>query len=108
MGILALAALAGIIYIFISKKSSNSQRVAALIAIILSGLTLAFSAVYLILNLNGKETETPVTVIPLNPDSNAVKDSADYSSLIIFLVFLLIILAIIIYMGTRDKKRKEE
>ncbi|MCL2480014.1 MAG: hypothetical protein FWF22_10950 [Treponema sp.] len=105
LGIIAALALGGIIYLFLSKKSSKLQRLAALVALILSGVALGICGVILIYG------ETAAKVDPYaNPFATAnAKPVADtgFNQLILYLVMLVLVFGAIIFLGVRDQKRRD-
>ena len=105
LGILAALALGGIIYIFLSKKSSKIQKLASLGALILSGLVLGVCSVILVFG-NAGQAEDPYA-FPLAAEKAEPSDNADFIQLSIFLVILVAIFGFIIYLGIREQKRKQ-
>ncbi|MCL2834313.1 MAG: hypothetical protein FWD78_14165 [Treponema sp.] len=103
LGIIAVLALGGIIYIFFSKKSSKILKLAALIALILSGLTLGVCGTVLV--LGGTSHEADPYAFPLETASAAPKPNSGVSQLIVYLVLLVAVFGIIIFLGIRDQKK---
>jgi hypothetical protein len=104
LGVLAAGMLGGIIYVFLSKKSSKTLKLAALGALILSGLALAVCA-FLLFSGPAVVDEGPYAAPALTPAAPPAK-SANIVALIIFLVVLLAFFGFIIYLGMKDQKKK--
>lgn len=107
-GILAAAALGGIIYIFLSKKSSRIQKLFALGALVLSGLAVAICGVFLIVGKDASDKPDPYS-FPLAVEAAKPGPKINVVALVIFLIILLAFFGFIIYIGIRDQKiRKKE
>ena len=104
LGILAVAAIGGIVYIYISPKSVKIQKMAALGAIILSGLAILICGIILI--FGGGQPTDPYSFPVTETQSPQSTVSSNLSELILFLVVLLSIFGIIIYLGVKDQKKK--
>ena len=105
LGILAVLGLGGIIYLFISPKSTKMQKSIALGALVLSGLALLICVVIIILNLTGAE-EDPYA-FPLAVEAPQPVPRSNIAELVVFLLVLLLAFGIIIFIGIRDYKRRE-
>ena len=105
LGILAVAALGGIIYLFISPKSSKIQKTAALGALILSGLAFLICVIIVILNMAGGQTDPyafPPAVEGPQPTTRGTN-----TEMLIFLLLLLLVFGIIVFIGIRDHKKRQ-
>ena len=103
LGVLAIAALGGIIYVFISEKSSKMQKYTALGALALSGLAILICAMILIF---GSGQPNDPYAFPLAAETVQPEPNTRTAEAIIFLVVLLLIFGLIIYFGIRDHKKK--
>ena len=105
LGILAVAALGGIIYLFLSPKSSKVLKFTALGALVLSGIAILVCGFVLVFGSPDEKTDPyafPLAVggAPQSgPKTNVVE-------LTIFLVVLLLILGIIVLLGFRNQKKR--
>ncbi|MDR1566027.1 MAG: hypothetical protein LBS48_01930 [Treponema sp.] len=104
LGFLAAAVLGGMIYVFLSRKSSKALKLAALIALIMSGFTLGICAVILFGGSSGGEEADLVFTVLTEPEQ-PVK-AANPLALVLFLVFLLVFFGFIVFIGMRDRKKK--
>ena len=101
LGIIAVLALCGIIYVFFSPKSSKLQRTVALGALILSGLTVGVCGVIMILGRG--EAEADPYAFPLEAAEAAPASSSPFQ-MVSFLIVLLIVFGLIIFLGIRGEK----
>ena len=104
LGILAMAALGGIIYLFLSPKSSKMQKMAALGALGLSGLAVLICGLFLAFGGSG-EKEDPYA-FPAVVEAPQPKSNARITELVVFLVALLLIFGVVIFLGIRDQRKK--
>ena len=102
-GIIAAAALGGIIFLFLSPKSSGVQKKAALISLAVSGLALIVCAV--IIALNSGEEEDPYAS-PFMTEELVPVENPHILELLIFLAVLLVVLGFVIYMGMKERKKQ--
>ena len=102
LGILAAAALGGLIYLFLSKKSSRVQKMAALGALILSGLALGICGVFLIFSGGSEAGKDPYA---LPSAAEQPKTSTNIRDLLVLLVVLLLFFGFIIILGMRERKK---
>ena len=107
LGILAVSVLGGIIYVFTSPKSSRIQKLAALGAIIISGLTILVCGIILIFG-GGGQSDPYSFPLAAETTSGAAEGSSRIGELIIFLVILLLIFGYIIYAGIREQKKNTQ
>ena len=106
LGLLAAAALGGLIYVFLNKKTPRTLKIAALIAIILSGLALGICGIIIFSANNGDESEeTQYTFTPSNEPAER-ESNLHVTELVIFLIVLLAALGFIIYLGIRDRNKR--
>ncbi|MDR2617910.1 MAG: hypothetical protein LBC62_03470 [Treponema sp.] len=105
LGFLAAAVLGGIIYVFLSRKSSKTLKLAALIALVMSGLTLGICAVILFGGSSGAEEADAVFTVLTEPEQQV--KAANPGGLIFFLVFLLVFFGFIVFIGMKDMKKKK-
>ena len=103
LAIFAAAALGGIIFLFISPKSSRLQKKAALGALILSGLTLLVCGVIVVLNITGKDKDP--YAFPLAIEDAQPVSRTNFFELIVFLVLLIVIFGFIIFVSIREKRK---
>ena len=104
LGILAVIALGGIIYIFLSGNSSKIQKMAALGAIILCGLALGVCGIRII--FGGASGNDDPYAFPLLAEEVQPKTKNNSAELIIFLVVLMVIFGFVIFIGIRDKSKQ--
>jgi len=102
LGVIAALALGGIIYLFFSGKSSKIQKMAALGALVLSGLTLGVCGVILIFGGSGQKEDPYALNLPAEHVEPAAKNGM--VQLVIYLVILLAAFGIVIFLGIRDRK----
>ena len=103
LAFLAVIALAGIIYLFISPKSTGLQKKAALVALILSGAALFICGTIVVLNLTKKEKDPYAFPLVIEEAEAAAK--SNIFELIVFLVLLLVLFAFILFVGLRERKK---
>ena len=104
LGILAAAALGGLIYLYLSPKSTKMQKMAALGALGLSGLVILVCGLLLVFGGAG-EKEDPYA-FPAVVEAPQPKSNARVSELVIFLVVLLLVFGAVMFLGFRDQKKK--
>jgi len=103
--ILGLAALGGVIYMAISKKSSFKVRVAALCALAVMMLT-----VIICLILSIKVVSTPQQILlpdALPSDIPPPQTGGNSFMMIMFIVFLIGLFALVFVMAMREQKRAD-
>jgi cytochrome bd-type quinol oxidase subunit 2 len=103
LGILAVIALGGIVYLFLSKESSHLLKMVALGALILSGIALGICGAVLI--FGGDEKGNDLYAFPLDPTPVEPEGMSDTTELIIFLLMLFLIFGFIVFLGLREKKK---
>jgi flagellar basal body-associated protein FliL len=104
LGILAFLALGGITYLFLSKKSTKIEKLAAMGALILSGLVLGICGAVLI--FAGDAEEVDPFVFPLDPQPvEQPKSMSNATELLILVLVLLIFGGFIAFIWFREKKR---
>ena len=104
MGILGAAALGGLIYLFISAKSSKTMKKAALAALIASGIALIVCAIIVVIRLTGGNDDP----YAFPPDTVEIGHSgSNIFEILIFLFVMVAVFGFIIYMGLREKKKQE-
>jgi uncharacterized RDD family membrane protein YckC len=104
LGVLAAGILGAIIYVFLSKKSSKPLKLAALGALILSGLALGVCAFFLFTGPRVVD-EGPYALPPLvQAAAPAAKTNA--APMLIFFVILLVFFGFIFFLGFKDRKKK--
>ena len=101
-GIIAVIALGGILYLFFSPKSSKIQKLAAMIALLASGLTLGICGFILI--FGGPDTGDPYA-FPLAMDKTPPPAKTNKIELVIFLILFAALLGFIVFIGLREQKR---
>ncbi|WP_169312611.1 hypothetical protein [Leadbettera azotonutricia] len=104
LGILAVGILVVIVYFFLSKKSSKTLKLAALGALILSGIALAVCAFFLFSG-SGVSPAGPYDAPALTQAAPPAKNT-NITGLVIFLALLLAFFGFIIYLGMKDQKKK--
>jgi amino acid transporter len=104
LGFLAAAVLGGMIYVFLSRKSSKLLKLAALIALIMSGLTLGICTIILFGGSSGGKEADPIFTVLTEPEQ-PVK-AANPVGLVFFLVLLLAFFGFIVFIGMKDQKKK--
>ena len=105
LGILAAAALGGIIFLFVSPKTAGLQKKAALGALLLCGLALGICTAVIVVNIAG-ENKDPYA---FEPEAVEIKSgNSNMPELLIFLVILLAVFAFILFMYRRDRKKQAE
>jgi heme/copper-type cytochrome/quinol oxidase subunit 4 len=102
--ILSLGILAVIIYLALSKKSGKFIRLAAVIALVVIGISLIVSLVILL----GGPSGSPKPAIGDFPVKPAAPANTDVGYLVTFLVMVLLLLGLIVYVAMREKKQKGE
>ena len=102
LGILAAAALGGVIYLFLSPKSTKIQKFAALGALIVCGIAILISGFRIF--LGSGEANDPYA-FPLAAETAQPRSSDNFAELIIFLVVLLLVFGLIIRKGIMDSKK---
>ena len=105
LGILAAAALGGIIYLYLSPKSSKMQKLAALGALVLSGITLLICGLFLIFGGN-QEKADPYAFPEEAVEAVHSRTKTQVTELVIFLLVLLILFGFVAFLGYRDRKRR--
>jgi preprotein translocase subunit YajC len=105
LGILAAGILGVIIYFFLSKKSPKPLKLAALGALILSGLALAVCA-FLLFSGPRAGPVGPYDAPALTQGAPPPANAPNIIALVIFLAVLLAFFGFIIFLGIRDQKRK--
>jgi preprotein translocase subunit YajC len=105
LGILAFIALGGVIYLFLSKKSSKIQKLAAMGALVLSGLALGVCGAVLIFAGDTEEVDT--FVFPLDPKPvEQSKGMSNAIELLILVVILLVFFGFLAFIGLRERKKQ--
>ena len=104
LGILAAVAMAGVIYLFLSKKSSKLQKLAALGVLVLNCLVLAVCGIIVVTNIVTVQKDD--YAFPLIPEEPKPAAGENYIMIIIFLVILLAFFGFVIYVGVKDQKNK--
>jgi amino acid transporter len=104
LAVLAAGVLGGIIYFFLSKKSSKTLKLAALGALILSGLALGICA-FILFTGPVESPAGPYDAPALTHTAPPVK-GPNITALVIFLVILLAFFGFVIYLGMKDRKKK--
>jgi amino acid transporter len=104
LGIFAAAALGGMIYLFLSPKSSRPLKLAALAALILSGLTIGVCSVLVVFRGSSSAEEDPYAFPLVVEEVSPASPPPNIAGFIIFLVILLIVFGLIIFLGLRDRK----
>jgi hypothetical protein len=100
--ILSLGILAAMIYLALSKKSGRFIRRAAVIALIIIGISLVISVVILLGGSFGS-SKPVMGDIPVKPASPA---NTDVGYVITFLIMLLLLLGLIAFVSIREKKQR--
>ena len=104
MGILGALALGGMVFLFISPKSSKLQKKAALFALIVSGAALVICAIIVFIGLAGGNDDP----YAFPPDAAEVRHSGiNILEILIFLFVLIAVFGFIVYMGLRERKKQE-
>jgi cytochrome bd-type quinol oxidase subunit 2 len=104
LGILAAAALGGITYLYLSSKSSKMQRLAALGALVLSGLTLLICGLILIFGNNRQKADPYAFPIAEQEAQSGAKTQV--IELVIFILVLLVLFGFVLFLGYRERKRQ--
>jgi len=103
LGILAVAALSGIVYLYLSPKTTKTQKLAALGALALCGLALLICGVFLIF---GNEEKKDPYAFPTAAEAAQPKPKTQVAELVIFLIALLLLFGFVVFLGYRDKKKR--
>jgi heme/copper-type cytochrome/quinol oxidase subunit 2 len=107
LGVLAAALLGGMIYTFLSTKSTKSIKLAALIALALSGISLAVCGIFVVLS-GGAAPAEGLYPVPAAVEEAPVDSGNDILVIAIILVILLAFFGFIIFLGLKDQKKKTE
>jgi amino acid transporter len=107
LGILAVALLGGMIYTFLSRKSVKSIKLAALIALVLSGISLAVCGIFIVLGADTSSAEGLYPVLTAVEEAPAGSGD-DILVIAIILIILLAFFGFIIFLGLKDQKKKAE
>ena len=103
LGILAFLALGGLVYLFLSKKSSRIQKLASLGALILSALVLVICGAIIIF---GGATDTPeYYIFPLNEPIEEQQHRSNTTEFLIFFIILVLVFGFIIFLGVREQQK---
>ncbi|MDR0473775.1 MAG: hypothetical protein LBH43_08935 [Treponema sp.] len=97
--------MTALIHLFLSKKSNSNIKMAALIALLLSGIAAGICGIIIFTasdNAENKELLEFSTVSEASP----TPEKTNVSGLIIFLVALLVFFVFVIYLGFKDRKNK--
>jgi preprotein translocase subunit YajC len=105
LGILAFLALGGIIYLFLSKKSSKIQKLVALGALILSGLALGICGTIIIFAGDAEQVDPFAFPLDVNPVEQP-KGVSNTVEVLILLLVLIIFFGFIVFLWSREKKRQ--
>ena len=105
LGILAAAALGGIIYIFLSKTTSKLQKLAALIALILSGVALCICGAIIIFSGDAKSED--VFYLPDILEEKKTGSDNDVMHYIFYLVIIVLLMGFVIFAGMKDQKKNQ-
>jgi amino acid transporter len=103
LGIVAVGALGYVVSLFLSKKSSQIQRLVALGALILSGIVLIICGAILIFG-GGTEIKDPYA-FPLDPKPVEPEGMSQTTEFFIFLIIILLFFGFIIFWGLREQKK---
>jgi amino acid transporter len=103
LGILAVAALSGLVYFYLSPKSTKTQKLAALGALALCGLALLICGIFLIF---GNEEKKDPYAFPVAAEAAQPKPKAQVFELVIFLIALLLLFGFVVFLGYRDQKKR--
>jgi heme/copper-type cytochrome/quinol oxidase subunit 2 len=107
LGIFAAALLGGMIYTFLSRKSTKAIKLAALIALVLSGISLAVCSIFIVFNA-GKVSSEGLYPAPVPVEKAPVSSGNDILVIVIVLIILLAFFGFIFFLGLRDQKKKAE
>jgi amino acid transporter len=102
LGIVAVAALGYLVSLFLSKKSSQTQKLVALGALILSGLTILICGAVIIFGGHA-EIKDPYA-FPLDPKPLEPEGMSKTAEFLILLVIILILVGIIVFLYFREQK----
>jgi amino acid transporter len=105
LGILAVLALGGIVYLFLSKKSSKLQKLVALGALILSGIALGICGAVLIFAGDAEDADPFAFPLDVKPVEQP-KGMSNATEFIILALVLLLFFGFIAFIWFRDKKRQ--
>jgi flagellar basal body-associated protein FliL len=108
LGILAAVALGGIIYLYVSPKSTKIQKMAALGALGLSGLVILICGILLVLGGGVGEGNDPYAFPTTVVETPKPSSNARVSELIVFLVVLLLVFGFVVFLAIRDQKKKSQ
>jgi TRAP-type C4-dicarboxylate transport system permease small subunit len=102
LGIVALLALGYVVSLFLSKKSSKTQKLVALGALILSGIVLIICGAVII--FGGTEAKDlyafPLEIKPAEPEG--MPKTAEF---LILVVIILVLLGLIVFFYLREQKQ---
>ncbi|MDR0718493.1 MAG: hypothetical protein LBF78_02565 [Treponema sp.] len=107
LGVLAAALLGWLIYTFLSRKSVKSIKLAALVALVLSGISLAVCGVFIVLGTGTSSAKGPYPVLAALEEAPAGSDD-DGLVIAIILILLLAFFGFIIFLGLKDQKKNAE
>ena len=104
MGILSVGLLGLIIYFAVSSRSSKLLKRSALIALGVIVLAVAVCGIFILVGPSEKEAEV---VLPVFLDSSPQVKNHNIVALLVFLATILIIVALIVFIPMRERRKKE-
>jgi preprotein translocase subunit YajC len=105
LGIIAAVLLGMMFYFFLSRKSSKGLKLLALVALVVSGVTMAVCGFFIVFSARAVEEEELLEYEILN-EAPAPEKTGSVAGFVILLAVLAVFFGIILFLGLRDRRKK--